>query len=183
MKIRLLFTLAFLTVLFELNAKETKLPKIGYTNLDYVLSFLPEAKKIESDYRSFEKQLKKKLEFDLASFQEKLEAFQKRYATMTDAVRSQKQTELQALQSNIEKLQLESQESLANKQIELLQPAYDKIQKAIEEVAKEEGYTHILSSDAGGIPILLYAEEDNNISEIVLEKLGITPPIKQEKKK
>jgi outer membrane protein len=60
--------------------------------------------------------------------------------------------------------------------VQLLQPAYDKIQKAIDDVAKENGYTHVFSSDQGGVFILLYAREEDNITNIVLKKLGIEPP-------
>jgi outer membrane protein len=68
---------------------------------------------------------------------------------------------------------------LQKKQVQLLQPAYDKIQTAINDVAKENGYTHVLSSDAGAFAILLYATEDSNITNLVLNKLGIEPPAQE----
>ena len=53
-----------------------------------------------------------------------------------------------------------------------MQPAYDKIQKAIDAVAKANGYTHVLSPE-----VVLYVEneEEANLSDRVLKQMGITP--------
>ena len=181
MKNRLLLTLAFVLVLPNLQAKDKPL-KIGYTNLDYILSLLPETKRIETDYKSFEKQLKNRLEAKVGEFQEKLQALEKGYETMTDPVRKQREAELLQLKSSLEQLQIESQESLANKNVELLKPVYEKIQQAIERVAKENGYTHVFNQETGGIFILLYAPEEYDISDLVLKKLGINQPKDKTKK-
>ncbi|MEM7055447.1 MAG: OmpH family outer membrane protein [Bacteroidota bacterium] len=159
MKNRLLLTLACILVLSNIQAKDKPI-KIGYTNLDYILSLLPETKSIEADYKSFEKQVKNRLEAKVGEFQEKLQALEKEYETMTDSVRKQKESELLQLKSSLEQLQIESQESLANKNVELLKPVYEKIQQAIEKIAKENGYTHVFNAETGSISILLYAAEE-----------------------
>jgi outer membrane protein len=94
--------------------------------------------------------------------------------SLTPVVRTDKQTELQTLQTNIQKFQQEAEKSLQQKQVELLKPAYERIQSSIDEVAKENGFTHIFSNDAGGVPILLYATEEDDISKLVLAKMGVT---------
>jgi outer membrane protein len=149
--------------------------KIGYTNVDYILSQLPEAKQMESEYKAYEKQLSNQLQSKYQEFQTKMEAFQKNFQSMTDVVRADKQEELQNLQASIEKFQKDAEASLQKKQVDIFQPAYDKIQKAIDEVSKENNYTHVFSSDAGGMPVLLYASDDDNISDLVLKKLGVNP--------
>ena len=181
MKNKVLLTLAFASVVASLQAKEKPL-KIGYTNLDYILSLLPETKRVEANYKSFEKQVKNQVEAKVIEYQEKLQALEKGYETMTDAVRDQKETELGQLKRTIEQLHIESQESLTNKQVELLKPVYEKVQQAVEKVAKEKDYTHILNADTGGIAILLYAAEEYDISDLVLKKLGITPTKEKDKK-
>ena len=57
-----------------------------------------------------------------------------------------------------------------------LQPVFDKIGTAIEQVAKENSYTHVFNLAVGGQSILLYAREEDNVSNLVLKKLGIDPP-------
>lgn len=161
---------------FTVKAQQAQAPlKIGFTNVDYILSQLPEAKQIESEYKAYEAQLQKQLQSKIQEFQQKVEKFQKEAATMAEAVRNDKQEELQNMQASIEKFQRDAEQSLQKKQLDLFQPAYDKIQKTIDVVSKEEGFTHVFSSDAGGMPVLLYASEENNISDLVLKKMGVTP--------
>ncbi len=180
-KKRLFLILALMLSLFKLNAKE-KSPniqppslKIGYTNVEYIFSTLPEIKTIESEHASFEKQLNNQLEARVEAFQKQAQAFQQGYEAMTEVVRNQKQLELQQLEGSLKQFQLELHEQSDNKKINLLRPVYDKILNAIEQVAKENGYTHVLNANVGGIPALLYADEEHNISDLVLKKLGIDP--------
>jgi outer membrane protein len=62
----------------------------------------------------------------------------------------------------------------------LVDPLLDKIQKAIDAVAEEHAYTYILSTAAqyGGSSVILFAKNKNeNISDLVLKKMGVTPPV------
>ena len=155
------------------NAQSTSL-KIGYTNVDYILSKLPEAKQIESELKTHEEQLGAQLQAKMKEFEEKYKTFMETQETLTPVVRNDKQNELQTLQTNIQKFQQEAEKSLQQKQVELLKPAYEKIQNSIDQVAKENGFTHIFSNDAGGVPILLYATEQDDISNLVLANLGVS---------
>ena len=76
------------------------------------------------------------------------------------------------------RFQKDADESIKKKQAELLQPAYDKIQNAIDSVADENGYTHVFTSDVGSYPVLLYVRDQDNLTDLVLLKLGIQPPPK-----
>ncbi|MEM9416925.1 MAG: OmpH family outer membrane protein [Bacteroidota bacterium] len=180
--------LTLVTLLFgpeaqAVSADKQVLPlKIGYTNVEYIFDLLPERKKIESEYASFEKQLGNQMQTKYGEFQQKLKAFQQGQETMKEAVRNKKQLELQQLNRSLEQLQVESQEKLAKKRASLFNPLYEKIQSKIKEVAKENSYTHVFSANPGGIPVLLYASEEHDISKLVLKKLGISPA-KHKKKK
>ena len=181
MQKKLLLALTLMLSLVKLHAKE-KTPhtpslsfKIGYSNMEYVLGFLPETKIIESEFTSFEKQLQTKIEGQLETLQQKAQAFQEGYEKMTKAERNKKQSEFQQLKEELERLQLESQDKLARKRNDLFKPVYEKILSTIEQVAKEHGYTYILNEGVGGIPVLLYVDEQHNISDRVLKKLGIDP--------
>ncbi len=151
--------------------------KIGYTNVDYVLSQMPESKQIEADLKAYSGQLEAQLKSKTTEFQTKLEAYQKGGATMTDLVKADKEKELQNLQSSIQDFQKSADQSLQQKQQQLLKPALDKLQRTIDDVAKENGYSYVLNSDAGygTTPVLLHAPDDANISDLVLKKMGVTP--------
>lgn len=175
MQKKIFLTLALILSLFKLYAKE-KSPaslKIGYADVEYIIDLLPETKTIKSEFASFEKQLQKQLETRIGEFQQKAEAFQQGQEAMTEAVRNKKTLELQQLQRTLEQLQLEVQEKLASKRINLIKPIYDKIAHATKQVAKRNGYTHVLNASVGGFSVLLYADESDNIADRVLKELGI----------
>ncbi|WP_246558820.1 OmpH family outer membrane protein [Hymenobacter piscis] len=148
--------------------------KIGYTSVEYVLSQMPESKQIESQLKDYSTQLKNQLDTKYTEYQTKGEAFQKGAATMPDPVRADKQKELQNLQQSIQEFQQNAEASLQQKQQALLKPALDKLQKNIDAVAEENGYTYILNSD-GASPVLLHGPKEGDVSDLILKKMGITP--------
>jgi len=171
-------TKLFITLLIVLGAMGLKAQgiKIGYTNTQYILTLMPEAKQIQSELTAYETQLRNQIQAKYQDFQTKAEAYQRGAATMTEILRADKERELQALQSQIEQFQQDAEQSLQQKQIELFKPALEKIQTTINDVAQENGYTHIFSSDVGVSPVLLYVKDEDEFTPLVLAKLGITPP-------
>jgi len=149
--------------------------KIGYTDVQYVLAQMPESKQIESELKTYNTQLEAQLKSKYADYQAKGEAYQKGSATMTDVVKADKEKELQGLQQSIQEFQQSAQQSLQQKQQVLLKPALDKLQKNIDLVATENGFTYVFNSDGGGSPLLLHAPKEGDISDLVLKKMGITP--------
>ncbi|MCA8832190.1 OmpH family outer membrane protein [Hymenobacter pini] len=148
--------------------------KIGYTSVEYVLSQMPESKQIESQLKDYSTQLKNQLDAKQNDFRTKLEAYQKGGATMPDPVKADKEKELQNLQQSMQEFQQNAEMSLQQKQQALLKPALDKLQKNIDAVAEENGYTYILNSD-GASPVLLHGPKDGDVSDLILKKMGITP--------
>ena len=149
--------------------------KIGYTDVQYVLAQMPESKQIESDLKAYNSQLEAQLKSKYSEYQTKGEAYQKAASTMTDVVKADKEKELQALQQSIQEFQRSAEQSLQQKQQTLLKPALDKLQKNIDAVADENGFTYVFNSDGGGSPLLLHAPKEGDISDLVLKKMGITP--------
>ena len=180
-KIKIFVATAFLFVTAQLSTQaQTAAIKIGYTNVDYVLSLMPESKQIESALKTHSTQLETSLQTKVKEFEAKGAEYQKGASTMTDVIRKDKEKELMNMRSSIEEFQRNAEVSLQQKQQTLLKPAYDKMQKAIDDVAKSNGYTYVFNSDAGAgtAAILLHAPEDGNISDLVLKQMGITAPAK-----
>jgi len=156
-----------------LNAQDLK---IGYTNVEYILSFLPETKQVQSEVAAYGTQLQNQLQSKITDFQSKADAFQKTAATMTDLIRADKQEELQNLQASIQKFQNEAQTSIAQKEQDLFKPLFEKISNAIDVVSERENFTHVFSAGVPGVDVLLYAKPTDDISNLVLGELGIDPP-------
>lgn len=173
-KLVLLFVLA--TGLITAQAQSpTASSKIGYADVDYIFSQMPEAKQIETELQSTQTQLKNQIDAKVQEFQKKLADYQKNLNTMLDAVRQNTERELTMLQENLQKLQQDAQTTIDNKRNQLMEPVYKKVGKAIEDVAKENGYTFVLNQQIGGLDVILYGDEHNDVSDLVLKKLGVTP--------
>ncbi|WP_109832959.1 OmpH family outer membrane protein [Reichenbachiella versicolor] len=152
--------------------------KIGYTNVEYVLSQMPEAKQVDSEYKAYETQLQNQLKAKGSEFQTKLQEYQAGAQTMTEIMRADKEAELQSLQQRLESFQREAQGSLQKKQSELYSPLFEKISTAIKAVRAESNYDFIFSTGVPGVDILLDAKEEYDVSNLIFKKLGITPPAK-----
>ncbi len=177
MKLKILILFLATSIPVSFLFAQTPALKIGYTNMDYILTQLPEYKTIESEINSYQKQLETQLNSKYQEYQSKLDDYQQKVqaGTITAQDRQTREQELSDLQQSIQKFQSDADTSLQKKSADLLQPAYDKIMKAVHDVAVEKGYTHVFSNAAGNVPILLYGDQKFDITDDVLRKLGVTP--------
>ncbi|WP_025763041.1 OmpH family outer membrane protein [Dyadobacter tibetensis] len=178
MKQKLMAFMVVMTIFSTSLVAQTPLTKIGYTNVDFVIARLPEAKKMQNELEVTKAQLDKAIGETYKEFQDKYEAYQKNGANMTDVIRADKEKELQSLQTRVQEMQNNAQTSLQNKQQQLLEPILTKVNDAIQAVGKENGFLYILNMDAGQgtTPIILFAaSEENNATDLILKKLGVDP--------
>ena len=176
-KLHLTFATALLVAgsFFATTAQAQAPLKIGFTSVEYVLSQMPESKQIESELKTYSGQLESQLKSKTTEYQTKVTAYQQGSGSMTPVVKADKEKELQQLGQSIQEFQQSAQQGLQQKQQTLLRPVLDKIQKTIDQVADENGYTYVLNSDSGSNPILLHGPKDGDISDVILKKMGITP--------
>src|SRR5687768_16159312 len=149
-KLVLLFVLA-LGIISTQAQSPTASSKIGFADVDYIFTQMPEAKQIETELSSTETQLKNQINTKVQEFQKKLADYQANLNTMLDAVRQNTERELTMLQENLQKLQQDAQTTIENKRNQLMEPVYGRVGKAIEDVAKENGYTFVLNQQIGGL--------------------------------
>ncbi|RMG76747.1 MAG: OmpH family outer membrane protein [Bacteroidetes bacterium] len=146
--------------------------KFGYVDSGAILSEMPEVKQMQSNLDGFKTQLEKKAQSMLTAYQEKQrEAAQKKERGELSPVQEEALLkELQEKEQEIYKYQNESQQKLAQKEQELLEPILEKVNNAIQEVAKEEGLQFVFDSRSG---VILYADESTDITAKVKAKLGL----------
>ena len=116
-KIIALLALAFTTCMSAVA--QTTPTKIGYTNLEYILSLLPDAKRIESELQTYEKQLKAQMDSKIAEFEKKYQEYEKGKVMMAEPVRLDKEKELTTMQNSIKEFEETAQSSLQKKQVAL----------------------------------------------------------------
>ena len=172
----ILATLFSVAMLFSGNAFAQKSMKIGYTSPEYIMYLHPKTKEVESKLTAYQKQHEKLIQEKVAEFQGKYQSYEKGASMMTEIQRADKERELQGLQARIEQLQKDADTDLQKKQVELMKPILDEIQTAIDAVRTENGYSYIFSSNAGGANIILSGTEEDNVTNLILKKIGVTPP-------
>lgn len=176
MKIKFFATAAFVLVTLFASAQTAPL-KIGYTSVDYVLVNMPESKEIDAKLKTEEAQYTKILQDKASTFQKEYEDFNKNAASWSELIRNDKQKKLESDQASINEFQQNIQAQLQKKQQTLISPVIEKIQKAIDAVAKENGYTWVFNVDAGnGVVAILTAPKEDDLSPLVFKKLGVAVP-------
>lgn len=146
--------------------------KFGYINSQEVIQNIPEVKEANSNIETYTTQLQKKGQEMLKALQAKYEALEKKRA-QGELSPKQIEVEAQGLQQEelaIGKFEQESSQNIMKKQESLLGPIREKIQKAIDDVAAENGYTYIFDYSMG---IILYADKSTDVSGLVKAKLGL----------
>ncbi len=154
--------------------------KIGYTNVELIMDLMPEMEQIGADIQDYQSQLQTNIQTKAQDFQRKVQAYEQSAQTMTEEARNQKVQELQKQQQEVQKYEQDAQTSYQRKLQELLEPVQEKVFNAINSVAAENNYTHVFSETAGNAPVLLYTRDDDKFTELVLAKLGIEIPTRQQ---
>lgn len=144
--------------------------KFGHINSDEIIQAMPEFDSANTQLETLRQELVNALELMTVELNNKSDAYNKESKNLTDIVRQTKEQELIDLNRRIQDFQTNAQEQLQNKQVELFQPIYAKLDKAIKDVGKENGFTYIYN-----IATLLYVDEtkSTNVMTLVKAKLGI----------
>jgi outer membrane protein len=166
-KIKLTFVAIAATVFVTIASAQ----KIGHIRLDSLISAMPESKDARAKGTEYYTKLEEQVKVMSGELQSKYEEYQKQAGTMSDLIKQTKEKELQDLQKRIQDFQQQAQSDLQKKNDELSKPIYEKANKAIAAVAKENGYKYILDSSVGTV---LYSEPSDDVITLVMKKLGIT---------
>ena len=102
----------------------------------------------------------------------KNEAYQKDSKNLSDIVKQTKEQELIDMNRRIQDFQTNAQTQFQDKQAELFQPIMAKVDKAIKDVGKENGFLYVFDVAKGA---LLYFDEtkSTNVMPLAKAKLGL----------
>ena len=146
--------------------------KFGHINSDELFSIMPERDTIISQMEALRTELQNTLEIMQVEYNNKLNDYTNEAENLSDLVRQTKEEELMNLSQRITNFQQNADSQLQNRQMELMQPVIQKAEKAIKDVARENGFTYIFDLSRG--PIIYFDEtKSEDILEKVKAKLGI----------
>jgi outer membrane protein len=166
--VKILAILMLVSFTFAANAQ--KVQKFGHVDFAKLYSLMPGQDSIRAVYEAYATGLQNQMTTMQAELTNKFEQYQANQATMSNIIKQTKEREIQDLQTRIEEFNMQAQEDLGTKEQELTAPVIEKARKAVEDVAKENGYTYIFNSTEG---LLLYATPADNVLPMVKTKLGI----------
>ncbi|WP_103864337.1 OmpH family outer membrane protein [Aquimarina sp. I32.4] len=158
---------------FQINAQS----KTGSIDTEFILSQMPELPKVQTDLKAYNTKLEEGLKVKIEAYQTKAKEYQEKVASFTEPMKKTKQEEIIALENDIAQFRQNGAKLVQIEQNRLLQPLYQKIGQALEEIAKAEGYTQVFTVTTSG---LAYIDPKFDVTKTVMTKLGIE--IKEPKK-
>jgi outer membrane protein len=162
-----LLGIAVFTVLLVLGGQKASAQtmKFGHINSEELIQALPEYDSATVKLEKFRKELINALELMSVELNNKNEAYQKESKNLTDIVKQTKEQELYDMNKRIQDFQTNAQTQLQEKQVELFQPIYAKVDKAIKDLGKENGFVYVFDISKGA---LLYFDETRSTNVLVL---------------
>ena len=145
--------------------------KFGHIDLQALIQVMPERATAETEFNGFQAELEDVLAEMQQNYQAKLTELEQLGEGASEIKRNAKITELQDMQQRIQNYQVTAQQQIQQKQGELLQPVFDKAEKAIGEVAKEQGLMYVF--DTGSNVVLYQSNQSVDVLPLVKKKLSI----------
>ena len=139
----------FAAILMFVTVGVAKAQKVASMDYEAVLAVMPETKKMTTELEAFSKTKGEELGKQADAFQKDVQQYQQVDGPkMTEAQRTAKEAELQKKQQNLQQIQATAQNDLAQRRDAAVKPIIEKLNKAVEKVAKASGYEFIIDSGA-----------------------------------
>lgn len=164
-------TLAFIALFAVLGSVSAQ--KYGHLNYGNLLSAMPAVKDADKQLEDFQKALVSKGEEMSTKLKDGYLAFLKdqQSGNFSPAKLQERQAQLEAEQSAIQTYEETVRKQISEKREQLLQPILDRVNVAIQEIAKEKGYALVF--DTSSFNAILFAKDTEDLYPLMKGKLGI----------
>ncbi|MBD0351713.1 MAG: OmpH family outer membrane protein [Flavisolibacter sp.] len=165
--------LFIVAVILFVSASHASAQKTGYISIDQIVYLMPEVARIDTLLQRFQTD----------SIQPQLAVLMQDYnyrdsilnskdtAKMPVTVRNQHRQELQNITYQLQNWQGFVQQAMQAKENQLMEPVYRKVMNALNQVAKENGYSYVYNAE-----VLLVAPPGDNLLQPLARKLNIKLP-------
>lgn len=164
--------IAFLVLMVSVcgGATAQKAVKLGHINSSDLMQIMPGREEAQNTLQKDVDELQATLKNMQNELEQRYNDYMGKKDQMSDLIRQTKERELQDMGTRIQEFQENAQKQLQDREQEVLKPIIDRARKAIEDVAKENGYTYVFDVSSGA---LLYQQDSDDILPLVKKKLGI----------
>ncbi len=165
----------FFIFLFLFGIGFAKAQSYAFIDSDYIMKNVPEYIEAKEKIDKLALKWTKEVEDRYAFIKTKKDNFNKEEVLLPNEEKEKRKSEIENLEK--ETIELQSQYFGVNgeyflKRQEFVQPIQDRVFTAMKKIAKREGYAFVF--DKANQSNLVYAEKEYDISETVLEEMGIS---------
>ncbi|TXD51179.1 MULTISPECIES: OmpH family outer membrane protein [unclassified Polaribacter] len=170
------FKITFLFIVFISSFASAQL-KVGTIKSDYIINIMPESKIVVEMSQAYGAKLDSSFSIKMKDYQDRVQDFRAKEKEMGELMKKVLIEELTALEQDVKQYQENGSKLMELKQNELMRPLYKKLNTAINEVAKQKGYSQVFTREGNQFA---YIDEAFDITALVIEKLGIKDPQTEE---
>jgi outer membrane protein len=143
--------------------------KIGHVDITGIMNALPQRDSAASVLEKETKEYQSTYDEMTAVYNKMMDDYEKKQSTYSEIVKKNKESELLDKEKRLKEFEQNATTTLQKRNTELVQPIMDKILRAINKVAAENGFTYILDVSKGSV---VYTSKDSqNIDSLVLKIL------------
>ena len=161
--------LFLLAVLALAGMTDAVAQKLGHLDAQQILLTLPERAESQTSIEAAAAEYESEVARMQAELETKFADYQAKAGTWPDAIRQQKERELQQLDAGLQEFGMTIQNDLAQMEQNLLAPMIERVREAIDAVGKEHGYTYIVDTSTG---VTLY-NGGEDVTGLVKTNLGM----------
>lgn len=162
--------LLFIALISTLTIAQTK---VGTINNDYIINLMPEAKTVIKMSQEYGVKIDSSFSIKVNEFKIKFDEYKLKEKEMGELEKKVAQNELSSLDKDIQLYKKNGEALMEIKRNELMRPLYTKLNNAITEICKANGYTQILTTTGNQFA---YIDPKYDITQLVIKKLGIVVP-------
>lgn len=147
----------------------------AFIDSDYILKNVPEYLEAKERLDKMAERWTKEIEERYEIIKTKKSSFDREEVLLPKEEKEKRKSEIEKLEKDVIDLQTQhfgSEGDYFQKRQELVKPIQDRVFTAMKKVAKREGYSFVF--DKANQSNLVYAEKEFDMSDSVLEEMGIT---------
>ena len=118
-------------------------PKFAHVNTTELIQLCPEMDKARETLNAAQQEAQETFNDMQTEFNTKLQTYQSKGSTWTDATRQSKEKELTEIQQRLQEFSQSVQAELQQQEQQLMQPIYQKVNETIQELAKKGGFVFV----------------------------------------
>lgn len=166
MKTKITLIIATFFVCFTINAQT----KVGTVDREFVISKMPQLVAVQERINKYGLKLDSINKIKISKHDAIVKAYNENIKTLSDDARKTKFEEIEKLKQEISQFQQNGTTMMQLRRNEFMRPLFKKVNEVIEGIAKEKGYTQILTVTGNNFA---YIDTDHDITKLVLAILEI----------